>query len=160
MTKPGIAPELYTELRRLAVQLMRRERPAHTLQPTALAHEAYIRMGDGVSRTKFLGRAAKTMRRVLVDHARKRAAQKRGGGAAPETLHDQAGVGAPSGDLVALDEALTRLEETAPRQAHVVELLFFAGLSVRECAEALALSMTTVEEDWYLARAWLKSRLG
>lgn len=155
--------DLYTELHEIAAILMRRERIEHTLQPTALAHEAFLRLGDGsdLERADFLARAARTMRRILVDHARKRRALRRGGEAQREEL--LVDLGGPEGtnliEVLALEEALCELEELAPRRARVVELLFFAGLNTREAAAALDLGSTTVEDDWYLARAWLRSRL-
>jgi len=157
-----LIPLVYQELRRLARQYMRRERPSHTLQPTALVHEAYLRlMGQqsGVqweNRTHFFAVAARVMRRVLVDHARAHRAEKRGG-EEPKLAVDDAPVfsGLTRAELLDLDQALERLAERDPRQAHIVELRFFGGLSESETAELLEISTRTVKRDWSLARAWL-----
>lgn len=157
-----LSPPLYDELRRLARLVMSRERASHTLQPTALAHEAYMRLGfdSEEEREKWLAYAARTMRRVLVDHARRRDTEKRGGKAQRVTLIDlPKEQGRPTVDLLVLDEALRDLERLDARKAQVVDLLFFAGLTLRETAKALALSPTTVEDDWYMARAWLRARI-
>lgn len=157
-----IGVDVYTELHKIAGVLMRAERVGHTLQPTALAHEAFLRVGERgeLSRHDFLARAARAMRRILVDHARKRSTQRRGGGRQEEVLVDLGGPpGTSTVELVALEEALCELEELAPRRARVVELLFFAGLTTREAAATLGLGTTTIEDDWYLARAWLRARL-
>jgi len=153
---------LYDELHTLAERYMRRERADHTLQPTALVHEAYIRLiGSDVAfrdRSHFLALAARTMRRVLLDHARKRGAAKRGSN--PRlTLTDVAITAASSLDLIAVDAALERLALIEPRQAQVVELRFFGGLEIEEAAEALGVSAGTVKRDWRFARAWLASEL-
>ncbi len=156
---------LEAELRSLAAGYLRNERPGHTLQATALVNEAFLRMVGKQpvawqSRSHFFGVAAKAIRRVLIDHARKRDAQKRGGRNTPATLHDEHAI-TPDGqlDLVALDDALSRLAELDERQARVVELRFFAGLTVAETAETLGVSDRTVEGDWSMARAWLKREL-
>ena len=157
---------LYDELRKLAEAAMRHERPGHTLQPTALVHETYVRLADDggrfENRSHFFGVAASAMRRVLVDHARARRAQKRGGGDARVVVDDLDSLpDMPTGtiDLVALDEALLRLSGLDPRQGRVVELRFFGGLSVEETAAVLDLSPRTVKRDWQMARAWLHREL-
>lgn len=159
---------VYDELRRLAASALSRERHDHTLQPTALVHEAYLRLADEPSarwesRSHFLAVAARAMRRVLVDHARGRNAAKRGSGIARVSLEDfeQVVVAAPGEtvDLVALDEALARLGELDPRQARIVELRFFGGLSVEDTATIVGASPRTVKRDWQLARAWLKREM-
>jgi RNA polymerase sigma factor (TIGR02999 family) len=149
----------YDELRTLASRVLRRERRGHTLQTTALVHEAYLRLAKArgsafASREHFFALAARTLRRVLVDHARARAARKRRGDS--ERISVETGIDAgPSLDLVALDEALERLERVGPRQARVVDLRFFGGMSVEETARSLGVSPATVKRDWELARAWL-----
>lgn len=161
----ALVPEVYEELRRLAGSYMRNEREAHTLQATALANEAYLRLADQTKvqwrgRAQFLAVAARAMRQILVDHARRHGAEKRGAGRARVTLSDTAATfGQPVLDLLALDEALTALGALDERKAKVVELRFFAGLTTREAAEALGASETTVDDDWALARAWLRRRL-
>jgi RNA polymerase sigma factor (TIGR02999 family) len=158
---------VYQELRRLAGRLMRTERPGHTLQPTALVHEAYVRLVDQgavgwVGRAHFMALAARTMRRILVDHARRRGREKRGAGFRPVTLsEDLVGSREAPGtlELLALEEALDRLEEVAPRAAEVVELRLFGGLSHREAAGVLGVSEPTVKRDWRFARAWLSQLL-
>lgn len=154
-------PIVYGELRRLAASYLRRERPGHTLQPTALVHEAYVRLIDQrqidwSNRAQFVGIAAVMMRRILVNHARDRVAEKRGGGAehVPMTLAGE-GIGAPEVNLLDLHEALNDLAETDPRKAKIVELKFFGGLTTGEIAETLDVSTATVERDWKFARAWL-----
>jgi len=157
---------VYDELRRKAVAYLRRERPGHTLQPTALVHETYLRMVDQKrvvwqNKAHFLGVAASMMRRVLMDHARGRGAAKRGGGGTRVTLDEGLAVGAPGDlDLLALDEALDELEQLEPRHRRIVELRAFGGLSVEEAAEVMDLSPATVKRDWAFARAWLARRLG
>jgi RNA polymerase sigma-70 factor, ECF subfamily len=156
-----LIPLVYDELHRLAHHYMSGERRGHTLQTTALVGEAYLRLvGQGgvrwQNRTHFLAIAARLMRRILVDHARTNARQKRGGGAQVFEL-DEAAIISParSSDLVALDEALTTLAEIDPRKARVVELRFFGGLNVEETADTLGVSPNTVIRDWGMARAWL-----
>jgi RNA polymerase sigma-70 factor (ECF subfamily) len=151
----------YAELRRLAANYLRRERPDHTLQPTALVHEAFIRLVDQrqidwSNRAQFIGLAAVMMRRILVNHARDRVAGKRGGGAehVPLTLVGE-GLGAAEVNLLDLHEALDRLGEADRRKAQIVELKFFGGLTTDEIAETLRISTATVERDWKFARAWL-----
>jgi RNA polymerase sigma factor (TIGR02999 family) len=155
-----VAPLVYNELRRLAAAYMRRERPGQTLQATALVHEAYLRLaGAGTPWTDkrhFVGIAARSMRQILVERARARGAQKRWAGLDRVTMTDALAVAAdPGGMMPALDEALTRLEAIDAEQARLVELRYFAGLSIEETAEALALSPATVKRRWALARAWL-----
>jgi len=160
-----LAELLYPELRRIAGRLMRRERQGHTLQPTAVVHEAFMRLVDqsGIEwqdRAHFLGIAARVMRRILVEHARRRDAAKRGGGADRVTL-DEAMV--PDRDssfsLLALDQVLTRFAEVDRRGARVAELRIFGGLTVRETAEELGVSTRTVNGDWAMARLWLAREL-
>lgn len=162
----ALMPVVYEELRRLADHYLRHERPGHTLQPTALVHEAYLRL-SGLrelrlhSRAHFYGAAAQVMRRVLVDHARQRRSLKRGGPDRDVVTFDEA-VDAPVEpplDLIALDEALAALERIAPERVRVVELRFFGGLSVLETADYLGLSPATVKRHWAFARAWLFRRL-
>jgi len=159
-----LMPLVYTELRRLAASQMRRERSDHTLQPTALVHEAYLRLAGHRagfrSRIHFYGAAAQAMRRILVDHARGRRAIKRGQHDPLVDLDKVLGVGTePPPDLVALDEALVRLASVAPRAAKVVELRFFGGLSVDEAAAFMEISPATVKRQWSFARAWLSRAL-
>jgi RNA polymerase sigma-70 factor, ECF subfamily len=156
-----LVPIVHQELRRLARLQMRGERDNHTLQTTALVNEAFIRLVDlrrirWQDRAHFLALSARLMRRILVDHARSRNYQKRGGVAINVTL-DDALVGSPErgSDLVALDDALEALARVDPRKSHVVELRFFGGLSVEETAEALNISPETVARDWRLAKVWL-----
>ena len=156
--------KLYGELRRMAAARMRAERPDHTLQPTALVNEAYIRLAGGEAdwqnRAHFFGAAAEAMRRVLVEHARKRSADKRGGGVARVTFNDL-NVDSDSGDvdLLALDEALTALAQLDERLARVVRLRFFAGLDIEQTAKLIGTSPATVKRDWTYARAWLFERM-
>ena len=161
-------PLVYEELRDLASAQLRREKPGHTLQPTALVHEAFLKLAGQErarfeSRSHFLAIAATAMRRVLVHHAEKRGSQKRGGGRAREATGALDAVVAPDAgeavDLLALDEALTRLAALDERKAKVVELRYFAGLSVEEVAEAQGSSPATVKRDWEFARAWLLREL-
>jgi len=160
-----LVPLVYEELRRLAAVQLARERSGHTLQPTALVHEAYLRLSrhDRLcwqGRTHFFALAALTMRRILVSHARARRAAKRGSGGPPVTLREEERVEpARSVDLLALDEALAALERLDPRQCRIVELRYFGGLTVEETAAELGLSPATVKLDWSLARAWLFRRL-
>ena len=155
-----ILPLVYHELRRLARALLGRERRNHTLQATALVHEAYLRLidqrqVDWMNRAQFLGVAAVMMRRILVNHARGRAADKRGGEARRVTL-SLAHVGeTPSVDLIALHEALDALAEIDARKSRIVELKFFGGLTTAEMAEVMELSPATIEREWSFSRAWL-----
>lgn len=152
---------IYKELRAIAAGQLRNERPGHTLQPTALVHEAFLRLvnqreADFQSRGHFLAVAATAMRRILVNHAQARAAAKRGGGAARIPLADDLAVDAGRDvDLVALDEALSTLAERDERKARVVEQRFFAGLEMSQIAENLGVSLATVKRDWEYARTWL-----
>ena len=160
-----LTPLVHDELRRLAHHYMGGERAGHTLQTTALVNEAYVRLIDWKnvrwqSRAHFFGVSAQLMRRILVDFARSRAYQKRGGGVLAVSLDEAAFVSDEKGaDLVALDEALGSLAKLNERQSKVVELRFFGGLSVEETAEVLKVSSGTVERDWSLARAWLHREL-
>jgi RNA polymerase sigma-70 factor (ECF subfamily) len=160
-----LVPLIYQELHRRAANYMRRERGDHTLQPTALVHEAYIRLIDQrrvswQNRSQFYAIAAESMRRVLVDYARKKAAVRRGSAYGTVSL-DEALVFAPnrSSELLALDQALNRLAELDSRQARIVELRYFGGLSVEETAAAIGLSTRQVKRDWNFARAWLRGEL-
>jgi RNA polymerase sigma-70 factor, ECF subfamily len=160
-----LMPVVYAELRRVARNQLRREGRAHTLQPTALVNEAYVRL-VGITRLKWKGRAhffamcARLMRQVLVDAARARGVAKRGGNAVRVTMDDDLGVvGAPAPEIAALDEALKTLEQMDARKAHVVELRFFAGLSVEEAASVLGVSTDTVMRDWKFAKTWLYREL-
>ena len=155
-----LAPRVYDELRRLAAAYMRRERPGHTLQPTALVHEAYLRLaGAGTpwhDERHFVGIAARSMRQILVERARARGAQKRWGGLDRVSLTESlVRAAAEDAMLPALDEALLRLEQLDPEQAKIVELRYFAGLGIEEAADALGMSPATLKRRWSLARAWL-----
>ncbi len=156
---------VYEELRSLAGRYLRSERPDHTLQPTALVHEAYLKMVDQTrvdwqGRTHFFAVGAQAMRRILVDHARSRARQKRGGNLHRITLDEAVSpFGVCDLDVLALQEALERMSQLDPRQARVVELRFLAGLTVAEVAEVMGLSKRTVEGEWTHAKAWLKREL-
>lgn len=158
-------PVIYGELRKIAASAMRAERAGHTLQPTALVHEAYLRLVkqrdvQWESRGHFFAIAAQAMRRVLVDHARRRAALKRPAPALATVVSDtNEPFTEPSFDVIALDLALDRLGGRDPRLVKVVELRFFAGLNVDETAAAMAMSPRTVKRDWHIARAWLKREL-
>ncbi len=161
-----LVPLVESELRRLAGAYMARERPGHTLQPTALVNEAFLRLVDaqGVrwhGRAHFFGIAARLMRRVLVDHARARGFQKRGGGAQTVPLETTILVSrAPDIALLDLDHALDSLAEVDERKARVVEMRFFGGMTVEETAGALGVSGDTVKRDWRLAKLWLLKTLG
>ena len=158
-------PLVYNELHKVAARHLRSQRAGHTLQTTALVNEAYLRLIDASqvqwqNRAHFFAVAAHFMRRILVDFARRQNYQKRGGGAQPVEL-DEALIPAPErgADLLALDEALTRLQALSVRQAQVVELRYFGGLSEEETAEALKVSVRTVRRDWNFARVWLHREL-
>jgi RNA polymerase sigma-70 factor, ECF subfamily len=161
-----LAPLLYDELRARARAYLRGERSNHSLQPTALVHEAYMRLAgsariDWRGRTHFLAAAAVAMRHVLVDYARGRNSTKRGGSVEKVSIDDvDASVEPVTVDLIALHDALEKLASLNPRHARIVELRFFAGMTVPEVAECLGLSQTTVEDDWTFARAWLRRELG
>ena len=154
-------PMVYGQLRRQAEQALRSERPGHTLQPTALVHEAYLKLiGSGRipsrDRGHFLSIAARAMRQILVDHARRRRANKRGKGEGTVPLDLEVADGGMAADeVLALDDALDRLSEVSPRLRSVVELRFFGGLGENEVAEALGVTARTVQRDWAKARAWL-----
>ena len=160
-----LIPVVYPELRRIAARYLRRERVEHTLQPTALVHEAYVKLVDQErarwqNRAQFFGVAAQLMRRILVDHARERAADKRGGGVRPVTLVDAMAASPDRGiDVLALDEALARLTALYPEQGRLVELRYFGGLTIEETGEVLGLSPATVKRQWAVARAWLLANL-
>jgi RNA polymerase sigma-70 factor (ECF subfamily) len=160
-----LVPELYDELHRLAQAAMRRQRPDHTLQPTALVHEAYVKLAESKSlevrqRPEFLALAARVMRNVLVDHARARRSEKRGGDDVRVTLSGAvAARNEPAYELVALDEALSRLEAIDGQQVRIIELRYLAGLSVEEAAAALEISPTTVKRESAMAKAWLYAEL-
>jgi len=159
-----LLPLVYDELRRLAHHYMRGERTGHTLQTTALVNEAYVRLVgiDALQwrdRAHFLAMAATLMRRVLVDYARQRARDKRGGGVSVISLDETAVALQPAVDVIALHDALERLAVVDPQQSRVVELRFFAGLSVDETAEALDISPATVKRDWATAKLWLYHEL-
>ncbi len=156
---------LYKELRRLAAGCLRRERPNHTLQPTALVNEAYLRLAaqsqpEWNDRVRFLAVASHLMREVLIDYARTRNRAKRGGGLAPICIEDAGQLAAVGEvDLLALDEALDGLERVDSQQRRIVELRYFGGLSIEETAQVLGISPATVKRDWRMARAWLHREL-
>ena len=162
-----LMPLVYRELRLLAGHFMRGERPGHTLQATALVHEAFLRLvgqdhADWQCRTQFMGVAAQLMRRVLVDHARRRVTAKREAGA-QVTLNDAhlnqgANIGQTE-EILAVDEVLGRLNQFDPQQARIVELRYFGGLSVEETAEVMEISTSSVKRDWAMAKAWLATQL-
>lgn len=160
-----LLPMLYRELRQLAGGYLRRERGSHTLQPTALVHEAYMRMVDNTrvhwkNRAHFMGVAATTMRRILVDHARAHYAEKRGGAAEKLSLDDALVASHDkSRELVAVDEALKALEQLDPLKAKIVELRFFGGLSIEETAEVTGASVATCNRHFKMAKAWLANEL-
>jgi len=157
---------VYDELHRLASSRLRRERPDHTLQTTALVHEAYLRLVDQTDarwkdRDHFLAVAAQAMRRVLVDHARRHKAVKRGGPLPRLSLEEAVAVSEEQSDnVLLLDRLLTRLEAIDPQEARIIELRFFAGLSVEETAMAMGISPTTVKREWSVARKWLAREMG
>ncbi len=163
-----LMPVIYDELHRQAARAMRRENDEHTLQATALVHEAWLRLADQdragwKNRAHFFGIAAQMMRRVLVDHARARLAEKRGGALQQVTLSDIHGDAAEANgdvDVIALHEALERLATLDPDQARLVELRYFGGLNIEETAAALDISPATVKREWAVARAWLRRELG
>lgn len=160
---PRLIPLVYNELRRLAANCLKAERDGHTLQPTALVHEAYLRLAgqnraEWQNRAQFLGVAAQLMRRILVDYARQRITAKRGGGEQPldiDVLEIAGGV-EQSAEMLAIDEALERLAAMDPQQAQVVEMRYFGGMTVEETAEALAIAPRTVKREWAIAKAWLR----
>lgn len=156
-----LTPLVYKELRRLAGHYLRRERPDHTLQGTALVHEAYLRLVDQKrvkwqNRAHFFGVAAQMIRRILVDHARGHRAEKRGADAVKLSLDEVLTIPEERNlDLVALDDALSALASLDPQQGRIVELRFFGGLSIEETAEVIGISPATVKRDWAMAKAWL-----
>lgn len=157
--------QVYSELHRIAAGQMRRERPGHTLQTTALVHEAYVRLIGAESleiqnRGHFFAIASQQMRRILVDHARASQAQRRGGDAVPIDLSQvQLGVEPQNIDILLLDESLTELERLEPRAAQIVELRYFGGYTDKEVVEALGVALSTVRRDWEFARSWLFDRM-
>jgi len=155
----ALMPYLQDELRGMAARFLAGERKAHTLQPTALVNEVYVRLLEKPARfddrAHFFGSMARAMRRILVDHARKTNAAKRGGNAKRVSLTELTPPAEDDLDVVALDDALARLAEVDPRRAHVVELRYFAGLGVEETAAVLGVGSATVKRDWSVARAWL-----
>ena len=159
-----LMPVVYAELKQLAAGYLRSERADHTLQTTGLVHEAYLKLVDQKrttwkNRSHFFGIAAQAMRRILVDHARRRSAGKRDGGR-PVTLDDElAGIPTDTDEVLAVDSALERLAEMDPRQSRIVELRYFAGMSIEQTAEALEISPATVKRDWVSAKAWLQREL-
>jgi RNA polymerase sigma factor (TIGR02999 family) len=161
-----LMPLVYEELRKIAASYLREERPSHTLQPTALVNEAYLRLTGQrkvtwQNRAHFFGISAQMMRRILVDHARKRQAAKRDASAWRVSTTEVDGSDADQApELLALDRALEELEKIDPQQAKVVELRFFAGLSVEETAEAAGISPRTVKREWRTAKAWLRREIG
>jgi RNA polymerase sigma factor (TIGR02999 family) len=155
-----LIPVVYEELRRIAQHHLRQERPDHTLQSTALVHEAYLRLmkqgpADINNRAHFMAVASRLMRQILVDHARRHRAAKRGGGLKLELTEAMAMQKAPNVDLIALDNALNELARLDPQQSRIVEMRFFAGLSIEDTAEVIGISRTTVKREWATARAWL-----
>jgi RNA polymerase sigma factor (TIGR02999 family) len=161
-----LLPLIYAELRRIASRRLRHERPGHTLQPTALVHEAYLKLVQATElewrdRAHFFAVAARVMRQILVDHARARQAGKRGGALRKVSIED---VAAPAMtaevDLLALDKALGRLAGFDPQQSRVIELRYFGGLTIEETAEVIGISPATVKREWMMARAWLRRELG
>jgi RNA polymerase sigma factor (TIGR02999 family) len=166
VARDELMPLVYEELRRLAGARLRDERADHTLQATAIVHEAYLRLVDQRrvrwrNRAHFFAIAARMIRRILVDHARRRQAGKRGGGRVRVTMDEEwAGLAERDLDLVALDEALRELAELDPELARLVEMRFFGGLTIEETAAALEISPATVKREWAAARAWLRRRIG
>ena len=159
-----LLPLVYSELRRLAARALQRERPGHTLQPTALVHEAYLKLVDSSKvrihdRPHFLAIASRLMRQILVDHARTRGRAKRGGGYAALVIEPSAPGGGPIVDLIALDTALNNLSAIDPQQGQIVELRFFGGLTVEETAAVVGISPATVKREWITARVWLYREL-
>ncbi len=161
-----LLPLVYAELRQIAARRLRQERAGHTLQPTALVHEAYLRLVeqrnvDWHDRAHFYGVAAQVMRRILVDHARRHAARKRGDGAHRVPLEDVVQVlAAPDTSVLALDQALTRLEQIDPGLGEIVELRAFGGMTIEEAAHVLKVSPSTAKREWRTAKAWLTRELG
>ena len=162
----ALLPLVYGELRRVAARQLRHERPDHTLQPTALVHEAYIRLvdqrqGNWQNRAHFFGVAAQVMRRILVDHARRHGASKRGDGVRCVSIDEAKDVAASNAmPVLALDQALDRLEAVDAELAKIIELRAFGGLTIEEAADVLSVSPSTAKRDWRTAKAWLNRELG
>jgi RNA polymerase sigma factor (TIGR02999 family) len=161
----ALIPLVYEELRRIAQHHLRQERPDHTLQSTALVHEAYLRLMKQApaaieNRAHFLAVASQLMRQILVDHARKHRAAKRGGGIKLELSEAMGLQKAPNVDLIALDNALNQLAKLDPQQSLIVEIRFFGGLSIEDTADIIGVSPTTVKREWATARAWLRREVG
>lgn len=161
-----ILPHIYDELRRLASSYLRRERSDHTLQPTALVHEAYLKLIDQKrvqwqNRAHFFGIAAQVMRRILMDHARKHGAEKRGGDAEKLPIEEEILIvsNGRSAELLALDDALEELAKMDPQKAKIVELRYFGGLSIEETAEVMGVSVPTINRQWRTAKAWLYGQI-
>lgn len=160
-----LLPAVYKELRQLAAQKLSRERRGHTLQATALVHEAYIKLAGSdrqswKSRTHFFGAAAEAMRRILIENARRKQSQKRGSGRKKVSLDEQyLAIEGPSTDLIALDEALRRLEKEDETKAELVKICYFAGLTLEQAAQTLNISHSTAKRHWKYARAWLFERI-
>jgi RNA polymerase sigma factor (TIGR02999 family) len=162
---PRLLPLVYAELRRIAARQLRKERTGHTLQPTALVHEAYLRLVDQrevdwQDRAHFFGAAARVMRRILVDYARRRMADKRGDGVRWVSIDAAGAVACDDRSIVALDQALDRLEKLDPRLAEIVHFRAFAGLTIDEAAHVLHVSPSTAKRNWRTAKAWLNRELG
>ncbi len=161
----ALVPLIYKELRNLAHNFLYRERPGHTLQTTALVHEAYLKLIDQndarwQNRAHFFAIAAQAMRRILIDSARKHAAAKRGGPQEELSLDEVADIALePDGNLLKLDEALNQLAKIDPRQSRIVELRYFGGLTIEETAEVISVSPATVKREWMMARAWLHQEI-
>jgi RNA polymerase sigma-70 factor, ECF subfamily len=159
---PKLIPLVYRELKRLAAHFLHEEREGHTLQPTALVHEVYLRLAGQKAgwqnRAQFMAVAAQLMRRILVDYARQHVAAKRGGGEVPLDIEacEIAGGVEQSEEMLAVDDALARLAELDPQQARVVEMRYYGGMTVEETADALAISTRTVKREWAMAKAWLR----
>ena len=164
-TAEQLFADVYTELRALAARYLRRERQNHTLQPTALVHEAYLKLHgetrvDWRGQAHFLAIASQAMRQILVDHARRRGAAKRGGSRHRIALDDNVLIESNRDvDLLALEDALTKLTKLDPRQAQMIELRFFAGLSIAEAAKVMGMSKRSAEREWTMVRAWLRREL-
>lgn len=162
MTPAELLPQVYDALRKLAAGKLADERDGHTLDATALVHEAFLKLGGErsfASPADYLRAAAQAMRRILVDHARARNATKRGGGKRVELPTDHPGVLAPAADFEAIDEALTKLAGEKPQVAELVQLRYFGGLTLEQCAEVLGISARTADTWWSYARAWLAVEL-
>ena len=160
-----LTPLVYEELRRLAARYMRRENPGHTLQPSALVNEAFLRLVDQrdvrwQNRAHFFGVAAQLMRRVLIDCARKHASGKRGGGTLRVSVSEAVGVAQQATEMIALDRALSGLAEMDPRKGQIVEMKFFGGLTTEEVAAVLGVTPRTIEREWRAAKAWLHRAVG